>query len=93
MPSAIASPSIWWNIGRWVASIVSRRNALPGTATKIGGPCASMARTCIGDVWVRSMISSGSGVCGVVMGRPPASMPATSRAASSAAFETEPGAM
>ena len=82
IPSATARPSIWWNIGRWVASMVSRLYALPGMATKIGGPWASIARTCIGEVWVRSMISSSSGV----------PSPVTLRADSSAALVSEPGA-
>ncbi len=87
IPSATARPSIWWNIGRWVASIVSRRKALPGTATKIGGPWASIARICIGEVWVRSITSSSSGVS--------PSSPTSAlafRAASTAALLSDPGA-
>ena len=57
MPSSTASPSSWWNIGVWVAS-ESRRYTLPGTTMKIGGSCCSIARTCIGEVCVRSSTSS-----------------------------------
>jgi len=57
MSSSTARPSIWWNWGVWVASL-SGRYTRPGTTTYSGGGYASMARTCIGEVWVRSTRSS-----------------------------------
>jgi hypothetical protein len=41
-----------------VASTTSRRKALPGTTTRIGGFCLSITRTCMGEVWQRSRKSS-----------------------------------
>ncbi len=53
MSSSTASPSIWWNWGVWVAS-ESGRYTRPGMTTYSGGGWASIARTCIGEVCVRS---------------------------------------
>ena len=53
-PSSTASPSIWWKTGLWVASWASLRKHLPGLTTYSGSGRVSIARTCTGDVWVRS---------------------------------------
>ena len=55
---------------------------------KIGGPSASIARTCIGEVWVRSITNSSSGV-----EAPSAdACDAAARAESSACLVSDPGA-
>ena len=57
MSSSTASPSIWWNWGVCVAS-ESGRYTRPGITTYSGGGWASIARICIGEVCVRSTVSS-----------------------------------
>ena len=46
-PWSTSSPSIWGNIGVWVASS-SRRNTLPGAMILTGGGPASIVRICTG---------------------------------------------
>ena len=47
-------PSIWWNMGEWLASGGSLRYTLPGMTMRSGGFCFSMVRICTGEVCVRS---------------------------------------
>ena len=54
MPSATTRPSIWWNMGEWVASASSLRNTRPGASIHRGGLWVSMKRICMGLVCVRS---------------------------------------
>ena len=46
------SPSIWWNMGEWVASS-SERNTLPGDSILMGGFSCSITRICPAEVCVR----------------------------------------
>ncbi len=57
MPSSTASPSIWWKVGVWVASGVSRRYTRPGDTMYTGGSCVSIVLIWDGDVSVRSTVS------------------------------------
>ena len=45
--------SSWLKAERWVASISSRRKALPGAMMRTGGDCCCMVRTWTLLVWVR----------------------------------------
>ena len=56
-----ARPSIWWNIGEWLASGGSLRCTLPGITMRKGGFSFSMVRICTGEVCVRSSRRSRSG--------------------------------
>ena len=60
MPSSTTRPSIWWNIGEWVASASSLRKTRPGARMRMGGCCCSITRICIGLVCVRSRTESSS---------------------------------
>ena len=42
MSSATTRPSIWWNMGEWVASASSLRNTRPGASMQMGGLWVSM---------------------------------------------------
>ena len=53
-------PSIWWNVFSWVASSASWRKTRPIATARIGGLRVSIARTCTGEVWVRSRWPSSS---------------------------------
>src|SRR6201993_657796 len=45
-----ASPSVWLNIGEWLASGGSLRCTVPGITMRIGGGIFSIVRICTGDV-------------------------------------------
>ncbi len=55
-PLSTARPSTWWKTGVWVASSSSVRKVLPGEITYTGSGRDSSARTCTGEVWVRSTL-------------------------------------
>ena len=58
MPLSTTMPSSWWNMGEWVASASSLRYTRPGAMMRMGGFWASMVRTCMGLVWLRSSTAS-----------------------------------
>src|SRR5580765_1102597 len=45
-----ARPSIWWNIGEWLASGGSLRWTVPGITMRTGGFIFSIVRICTGEV-------------------------------------------
>ena len=57
-PLSITRPSIWLKMGECVASTSSERYTRPGEMMRMGGFWLSMVRTCTGEVWVRSTMSS-----------------------------------
>src|SRR5690606_32254954 len=58
IPSSTTRPSICSKAGACEASNGSRRYAIPGTTTRIGGRNACMVRICTGDVWRLSRMPS-----------------------------------
>ena len=54
-PLSMTMPSTWWNMGEWVASTSSFRYTRPGAMMRMGSSMVSMARTCMGEVWLRSI--------------------------------------
>jgi hypothetical protein len=59
-PLSMTMPSIWWNMGEWVASTSSLRYTRPGARIRMGRERVSIAWICMGEVCVRSRMELSS---------------------------------